>query len=213
MDELSMKWDPGNPNCVFKSYLYNKVDEAAVPHYRPGPYEDPSEWEEALQNKPGPNYIPVLCPGFKGLIARVKLQEKALREFNLKLHQINACLDEILSQHDLNHSVRAFQARQRHDTLKRRCLILAAKVQVMRNRGFALSSDEDDLRLKLQTIDRSTQDPALTSRMEELWSRLIVLRGYADNLKAEMDKHNLHENMALDEEVEAKAKKVSVYAH
>jgi nuclear pore complex protein Nup54 len=46
--------------------------------------------------------------------------------------------------------------------------------------------------------------------MEELWSRLIVLRGYADNLRVEINKRGMSEDGGLGEEVEAKAKKVSL---
>jgi hypothetical protein len=86
--------------------------------------------------------------------------------------------------------------------------MLASRVQVLRNKGYALSGDEDALKQKLQQIDKSIQDPALSARMEELWSRLIILRGYADNLKDEINKPGLAESDGLGEEIEAKAKKV-----
>jgi hypothetical protein len=206
---ITEKWDPTNPNCAFKTYLYNKVDEHTVPLYGPGPNEDPKEWEEALQRKPAPNYIPVLCAGFPSIIARVTLQRRVIVEFNNKLHAINASLDAILSRHDLEHTVRAFNARRRHAELSKRCLVLASRVQVLRNRGYALSGDEDELKQKLARIDKSIQDPALSARMEELWSRLIILRGYADNLKDEINKPGFAEGDGLGEEIEAKAKKVS----
>lgn len=206
---VAEKWDPANPNCAFKTYLYNKVDEHTVPLYGPGPNEDPKEWEEALQHKPAPNYIPVLCAGFPSIIARLLLQRRVITEFNSKLHAINATLDAILSRHDLEHTVRAFNARRRHAELSKRCLALASRVQVLRNRGYAMSGDEDELKQKLQKIDKRMQDPALSARMEELWSRLIILRGYADNLKDEINKPAFAESDGLGEEIEAKAKKVS----
>ncbi|KAL2127176.1 hypothetical protein VTI74DRAFT_11205 [Chaetomium olivicolor] len=205
---ITEKWDPTNPNCAFKTYLYNKVDEHTVPLYGPGPNEDPKEWEEALRHKPAPNYIPVLCAGFPSIVARLTLQRRVIIEFNNKLHAINASLDAILSRHDLEHTVRAFNARRRHAELSKRCLVLASRVQVLRNRGYALSGDEDELKQKLQQIDKRIQDPALSARMEELWSRLIILRGYADNLKDEINKPGFAESDGLGEEVEAKAKKI-----
>ncbi|KAK3311617.1 nucleoporin complex subunit 54-domain-containing protein [Chaetomium strumarium] len=205
---ITEKWDPSNPNCAFKTYLYNKVDEHTVPLYGPGPNEDPKEWEEALRQKPAPNYIPVLCAGFPSIIARLTLQRRVIVEFNNKLHAINASLDAILSRHDLEHTVRAFNARRRHAELSKRCLMLASRVQVLRNKGYALSGDEDALKQRLQKIDKSIQDPALSARMEELWSRLIILRGYADNLKDEINKPGFAESDGLGEEIEAKAKKI-----
>lgn len=209
MGAIKQKWEPENPNCVFKTYLYNKVPEHTVPHYAPGPNDDPKEWEEALQNKPAPNYIPVLCAGFPSIIARLVLQRSTIKQYNVVLHNINSELDRILSTHDLEHSVRALNARRRHAELSKRCLALASRVQVLRNRGYALSSDEDELKEKLQKIDKGLQDPALSARMEELWSRLIILRGYADKLKDEINKPGFAESEGLGEEVEAKAKKVS----
>jgi len=210
-DQIQMiteKWDHNNPNCVFKTYLYNKVDEHAVPLFAPGQNEDPKEWEEALRHKPAANYIPVLCAGFPSIVARLMLQRRVITEFNNKLHAINASLDAILSRHDLEHSVRALKVRRRHAELSKRCLALASRVQVLRNKGYTLSSDEDELKQKLQSIDKRIEDPALSARMEELWSRLIILRGYADNLKDEINKPGFAESDGLGEDVEAKAKKI-----
>jgi nuclear pore complex protein Nup54 len=203
------KWDPGNPNCAFKHYFYNKVDAARVPFYQPGPNEDPREWEEALQNKPGDEYIPVLCAGFAAMAERLKTQRRAVAEFNSRVHEVNGCLDALLARHDLDTAVRALAARRRHAQLQRRSLALAARVQVLKNRGYALSGDEDDLLRKLQAVERGVEDPALSARTEELWSRLITLRGYANSLQAEVDKRGLTEAEGLGEDVEAKAKKVS----
>jgi nuclear pore complex protein Nup54 len=45
--------------------------------------------------------------------------------------------------------------------------------------------------------------------MEELWSRLIVLRGHADSLRDQINKPGFAESEGMGEEIEAKAKKVS----
>lgn len=209
MQLIVEKWHPNHPSCGFKTYFYNKVDESRIPFYQPGPADDPKDWEDALQNKPAPGFMPVLCAGFQGMAERLKVQRRAVGEFNARLHEINASLDAILSRHDLETSVRALNARRRHAALRNRCLALAARVQVLRNRGYALSTDEDDLRNKLVEMERGLQDPALSARMEELWSRLIVLRGYADSLRIEINKRGLGEENGLGEEFELKAKKVS----
>ncbi|KAH7316659.1 putative nuclear pore protein NUP57 [Stachybotrys elegans] len=208
MKLVTEKWDPANPSCVFKHYFYNKVDETHIPFYKPQPYEDPREWEEALQNKPAPGFMPVLCSGYAGVADRLKTQKRAISEFNTRLHQINSSLDAILQRHELETEVRALAARRRQVAISQRCLALAARVQVLRNRGYALSGDEDDLKGKLESLEREVQDPAVGAREEELWSRLIVLRGYADQLNREMDKPANPDGETLDEETEAKAKRV-----
>lgn len=211
LDQIKLvteKWDPANPSCVFKHYFYNKVDEAHIPFYKPQPHEDPREWEEALQNKPAPGFMPVLCSGYTGVADRLKTQKRAISEFNTRLHQVNGSLDAILQRHELETEVRALAARRRQTAISERCLALAAKVQILRNRGYALSGDEDDLKNRLQTLEREVQDPALGAREEELWSRLIVLRGYSDRLNKELDKPAGQDGEGLDPETEAKAKRV-----
>ncbi len=214
LDQIKLvteKWDPSNPSCVFKHYFYNKVDEAHIPFYKPQPHEDPREWEEALQNKPAPGFMPVLCSGYTGVADRLKTQKRAISEFNTRLHQINSSLDAILQRHELETEVRALAARRRQTAISERCLALAARVQILRNRGYALSGDEDDLKNRLQNLCREVQDPALGAREEELWSRLIVLRAYSDRLNKELDKPAVNGSEELDPDMVAKAKRVSFY--
>lgn len=211
LDQIKLvtdKWDPSSPNCVFKHYFYNKVDEAHIPFYKPQPYEDPREWEEALQNKPAPGFMPVVCSGYTGVADRLRTQTRAISDFNTRLHQINSGLDAILQRHELETEVRALAARRRQTAIGERCLALAARLQVVRNRGYALSGDEDDLKNRLQSLEREVQDPALGAREEELWSRLIVLRGYSDRLNKELDQPPGSEGEALDSETYAKAKRI-----
>ncbi len=208
METIIGKWAPDNPNTVFKYYFYNNVGQARVPFFQPGPGEDPREWEQAVHDKPDPGYVPVLACGFAAVGERLKMQEKALTKYRQTLHSINACLDAILSQQDLQTSVRALNARRKHAILRQRCLVLATKVQVLRNRGYSLDKDEDELKMKLESLDQSLTDPALSARTEELWSRLLLLRGYADTLRNEIERRGTEAQEGLGEEAEAKAKKV-----
>ena len=154
--------------------------------------------------------MPVLAKGFAAVAERLKAQRAAVGAINARLHEINTALDQIMSKHELETSVRALEARKRHQTLRKRCVALAAKVQVLRNRGFSLGGEEDELKMKLEALGRQMDDPALGARTEELWSRLIVLREYSDRLKGELARRGPGgAEEGLGEEVEAKAKKVS----
>ncbi|KAI0425390.1 nucleoporin complex subunit 54-domain-containing protein [Xylaria sp. FL1042] len=208
MEAIITKWTPNHPNTVFKYYFYNNVGQARVPFFQPGPGDDPREWEQAVHDRPDPNYVPVLATGFAAVGERLKMQEKALTQYRQTLHSINACLDAILSQQDLQTSVRALNARKKHAILRQRCLAIATKVQVLRNRGYSLDKEEDELKTKLETLDQSLTDPSLSARTEELWSRLLVLRGNADSLRNEIERQNADPEEGLGEEVEAKAKKI-----
>ncbi|KAI9745091.1 MAG: hypothetical protein M1818_001369 [Claussenomyces sp. TS43310] len=202
------KWDTGNPNCVFQHYFYNKVDESKAPYYRPGPGEDPKAWDEALKNKPGPGYIPVLCTGFVQMGERIKIQQRNLANFNQRLHEINNSLEAMLSKHDVVLSVRAMDAKRKHAVLKQRCIALATRVQVLRNRGYALGGDEEDLKAKLQALEKGICDPGLSARGEEIWARMVGLRERARMLKDEMAKRASANGAALDEETARRAEKI-----
>jgi nuclear pore complex protein Nup54 len=202
------KWDTGNPNCVFKHYFYNKVEENLAPYYRPPPGEDPRAWEDALSKKPGPGFIPVLCVGFAQMGQRIKLQQQNLTGFNARLHEINSKLSAMMQQHEIQTSVRATDARRKHLVLKQRCLALATKVQVLRNRGYAMGGDEEDLRTKLMTLEKSINDPGLGARGEEIWARMLIVQERARLLKSEIEKNGQETVDILDEEMSRRAKKV-----
>ncbi|KAK6066063.1 nucleoporin nup44 [Seiridium cupressi] len=211
MSALYEKWNPTTSSTVFKTYFYNKVDQSHVPFYAPSPAEDSREWEQAVRDKPGPGFIPAYATGFKGIGERLLMQKAVLAQFNARLHEINSNLDAILSRHDLETSVRAVNARRKHIVLRQRCLALASKVQVLRNRGYALDTDEDELKSKLEQLDRGMADPALSARTEELWSRLILLRGHADTLRNEINARGGDTGEGIPEEAEQKAKKLLEY--
>lgn len=208
MASILEQWDTGNPNCAFKYYFYNKVSDDSAPLYRPGPNEDPKKWEEALSKKPGPGFIPVLCTGFAQMGERIKTQQRTLGNFNSRLHEINGSLTALLQRHDTKISIRAMDAKRKHAVLKQRCLALATKVQVLRNRGYAMGGDEEDLKAKLAALDRDISDPALGARAEEIWARMITVQERAKLLKAELEKTGTQSQNILDEETDGKAKKI-----
>jgi nuclear pore complex protein Nup54 len=202
------KWDVSNPNCVFKHYFYNKVEDSMIPYYRPGPNEDPKAWEDALSKKPGPGFIPVLCTGFAQMGERIKLQQQNLANFNARLHEINDALSRIMRSHETQTSIRAMDARRKHLVLRQRCLALATKVQVLRNRGYALGGDEEDLRSKLLTLEKGVNDPGMAARCEEIWARMVQVQRHAAILKSELEKSGAEAPEMLDEEMTKRAKKV-----
>lgn len=209
MQTVAKKWLPGqSPDCAFQYYFYNKVDENQVRFYQPGPGEDPKAWEEALGKKPGPAYIPVLCTGYEQLAQRIKVQAVNLSAFNRALHAINDQLTACLHSHETSHSVRALDAKRKHAQLRQRCLRIATKVQVLRNRGYALGGDEEDLKTKLQELERKANDPALGARAEEIWARMLTVQERAKVLKTEIERSGAEASEVLDEDTTKKAKKV-----
>lgn len=188
MQILAQKWDPTSPSCPFNHYFYNRVPEEQVPYYAPGPAEDATKWEEALKNKPSANVIPVLAQGPLALGRRLEIQAMTIRALQAKLHELNEVLTKRLQAHDLQYSVRAQEARRKHVVLSRRCLALATKAQVLRNRGYALDGTEEQLRLKLNMLEKIAFDPMLSGRQEEIWAKMSVLRDRAQILKTETER-------------------------
>lgn len=209
---LAEKWSPASPNCAFQRYFYNHVGENRAPYFRPSPGEDERKWEEALAKKPGPGYIPILLVGFESLGIRLRKQVEYLAGYNIRLHEINDALTGLLHKHDLIISVRTQEAKRKHQALSQRCLALATKVQVLRNRGYAMSGDEEELKKKLLDLERKVFDPALGGRSEEIWARMVSIRERARALHEEMERTAKGvmngQPEVLDEEVMKKAAKV-----
>ena len=160
----------------------------SAPYYQPNPGEDEKKWEEALQKKPNETAIPVLIRGSWELGERIKMQDQAVKILRQRMHDINKSLDQRMQDHDLNFTAKVQNARRKHVELSRRTLALATKVQVLRNRGYALDSTEEELRKKLQQLEKGAFDPVLNGRQEEIWARLTVVRERAEMLQNEVKK-------------------------
>ncbi|EAW07604.1 putative nucleoporin [Aspergillus clavatus NRRL 1] len=185
---LKNKWDTGTRASPFRSYLYNYVTEDSAPFFQPTAEDDDTKWEEALRKRPGPGYVPVLVRGFWELGKRAQRQKDFLTMAQTRLHEINNCLTDLLSRHDLKISVKIADCRRKHLVLSKRCLALAAKTQVLRNRGYAMDEAEEELRKKLSQLERSVFDPSLNGRAEEIWARMLAIREHSKRLQAEMER-------------------------
>jgi nuclear pore complex protein Nup54 len=212
---LFEKWNPLSSNCAFQHYFYNHVPEEQAPYYAPSAGEDGVKWEEALKKKPSPGAIPVLARGPLSIGRRLETQAVWVRGIQTRLHELNDVLTRRLQEHDLQYSVRAAEARRKHIVLSRRCLSLATKVQVLRNRGYAMDGAEEALKVKLQKLEKLAFDPMVSGRQEEIWARMSVIRERAQLLKTETDK--LAKDVAvsgdegpLDDAQMKKVEKVSV---
>ncbi|KAK2740901.1 hypothetical protein FQN55_008600 [Onygenales sp. PD_40] len=182
------KWEPVSRNSPFRAYLYNNVGEDNAPFFQPGQNDDETKWEDALRKRPGPGYVPVVVQGFWELGKRAQRQRDFLAMMQSRLHEINNALTELLSRHDLKISVKIAACRRKHLVLSQRCLSLAAKTQVLRNRGYALDETEEELQKKLRQLERSVFDPSLNGRTEEIWARMLAIRERSRRLQLEMER-------------------------
>ncbi|KAH8716969.1 nucleoporin complex subunit 54-domain-containing protein [Phaeosphaeriaceae sp. PMI808] len=185
---LNEKWDPANPNCVFQYYFYNSVAPDEAIYYGPSPDEDHRKWEEALANKPSPGAIPLLARGFEQVADRIKLQTTAVTMLQTRLHEINNSLTILKDTHELNVASRITEAKRKHIVFTQRILALATKVQILRNRGYVMDQQEEDLKKKLIELERKTFDPVLGGKQEEIWARMSGVRERARILQEETER-------------------------
>ncbi|KAF2033452.1 nucleoporin Nup44 [Setomelanomma holmii] len=185
---LNDKWDPMNPNCVFQHYFYNAVKPEEAPFYGPSPGEDERKWEEALSNKPSAGAIPVLARGFEQVAERIRQQAAAVTALRTRLHEINNSLTVLKDTHELNVASRITEAKRNHIVFTQRTLALATKVQILRNRGYVMDQQEEELKKKLIELEKKTFDPVLGGRQEEIWARMSGVRERARILQEETEK-------------------------
>jgi nuclear pore complex protein Nup54 len=206
------KWEATNRTSPFRTYLYNYVGEDSAPFFQPGPEDDETKWEDALRQRPNPGYVPVLVKGFWELGKRAQRQRDFLTMMQTRLHEINNSLTDLLSRYDLKISVKISDCRRKHLVLSQRCLSLAAKTQVLRNRGYAMDDAEEELRKKLLQLECAVFDPSINGRAEEIWARMLAIREHSKRLQTELEK--IGPNAAaevdegLDESIVKTAKKV-----
>lgn len=199
---------PQSSTCKFRTYFYNKVDDHRAPFAQPGQNDDLKAWDEALSKKPAHGYIPVLCVGFEQLGERIKAQQLALKHCNVAMHQINGSLEANMTKHDTSTSVRILEAKRKHAVLKQRTLALATKVQIMRNRGYAMDPVEEALKAKLESLEKNVCDPQILARSEEIWARMVQVQARSQFLEKEMTKQASAIASGLSEEDARRAEKV-----
>jgi nuclear pore complex protein Nup54 len=205
------KWNPESRNSYFQTYLYNNAGDNA-PFLRPDPTDDEEKWEEALQKRPYPEAIPTPVKGFGALGQRIIIATDHLNFVHGRIAEINKGLTHLLQKHDLEVSVRVEECQRRHLRISQKCLALATKTQVLRNRGYAMDGAEEQLRQKLLTLEKNVMDPALVGRSEEIWARMVSVRERGRQLQFEFEKagKTLQENhtQAIDPETLKTVKKV-----
>ncbi|KAL4809404.1 nucleoporin complex subunit 54-domain-containing protein [Aspergillus unguis] len=203
------KWDHSSRASPFRTYLYNNVGEENAPFYQPGPQDDETKWEDALRQRPDSGYIPVLVHGFWELGKRAQRQIDFFTMMQTRLHEINNCLTDLLSRHDLKISVKIADCRRKHLVLSKRCLALAAKTQVLRNRGYAMDDAEEELKKKLAQLERSVFDPSLSGRGEEIWARMLAIREHSKRLQAELERAGSSAAGQTDDELDENSMKIA----
>lgn len=210
MELLLRKWSPETSDCLMQHYFYVSVPPEKAPFITMPPNADEREWEQALRNKPTEGSVPVIAKGFQQLGTRLTMQVEAVKQLQLRLHEMNNSLSAMMQKHELVLSVRAAEAKRKHIGLSQRCLALAIRAQVLANRGFVLDGAEEELKKKLADLEKGVFDPAFAGREEEIWARMVAIRERTRWLQEESEKlgRQITGDSGLDEQVLAQTKKV-----
>ncbi|KKY25531.1 putative nucleoporin nup44 [Phaeomoniella chlamydospora] len=185
---LAEKWNPASLSSPFRTYLYQKVDEQSAPFYQPTEGEDPDRWEEAMLKRPGPDYVPALARGFFEMGKRAQLQRQYIEYCQIRLHEINSSLDAQLQTHNQSVASRLAECRRKHVVASQRILALAAKIQILKSRGYAMDNAEEELKLKLEKLEREVFDPTVSGREQEIWARMIGIRERSKQLQLDIER-------------------------
>lgn len=215
MEIIKDKWDAASLQSPLRTYVYRHVgDEKEALQFRPNAQqEDENKWEEAVAKRPGPAWVPLLIRGFQEMGTKGKMQVEAIGKCNMLLREINTSLDIQLETHNQKVAARIAECRRRQQAVSKRTLALAVKVQILRNKGYVMDNAEEELRSKLEKLERDVLDPGLDAREQEIWARMLGIRERAKRLKTEMDKitpDTTKEEPILDENTIKQAKEVGL---
>jgi nuclear pore complex protein Nup54 len=211
MNLVKEKWDPNSLASPLRTYLYQVVEEQNAPFFQPGPGEDGHKWDEAVLKRPEPRCVPALARGFWDLGKRAQRQREFIEKINIRLHDINQSLDAQLEIHSQKVASRLAECRRRHVVASQRTLSLAARIQILRNRGYVMDNAEEELKMKLSKLEREVFDPSLNGREQEIWARMMGIRERGRWLQKEIEKTTpvaSNVDSALDEGMVQAAKKV-----
>lgn len=61
---------------------------------------------------------------------------------------------------------------------------------MLKNRGYALQPEEEQLKKRLEVLHRHVFDPSITGRVNEIWARMTVVRERARMMEGELEMKN-----------------------
>jgi len=134
-------------------------------------------WAQAKHENPDPNrFIPVPLVGFAALNERFKLQERETEQHKMRLKLIT---DDVsaMERHVMETKSKLDECRRKHIALSNRVLRIMISQEVLRQRGFPIQAEEDQLKAKLEAIQSELSAPTkFQGCLNELMSQLRQLQ-------------------------------------
>lgn len=189
-------WDTSSPDCRFKYFFYNVVEEGTANRYgRPAGANDDAKWAKALRDNPDPNsMVPVLAVGWADVKKRQQLQENLASVHQERIKEITAALAHT-RQTSLSSSIRLANLQARQSQLVHRLIHLAAQtpqhVPIIQSTVF--KQEEADMAKQLEGVKAELEGHGrnsvkrveargevsrgrLLGQVNELWGQLEEIR-------------------------------------
>jgi len=167
-------YNPDSEYYRFRFFFYNvesnpeRIRQVMKPDRVPQPI-----WDKVQQDNPDPEHlIPEQVKGFKGLEDRIKKQEQFLKRQKGVLEVIKA---QLAALHQ-NRMIEIAHAKGKQAQLAHQLLTIMKMLEVLRNRGYASTAEEESLRNKLEQISKQLDKPTLfKGKIDELKASVAVL--------------------------------------
>lgn len=226
--KVKESWDPYTTKTKLKTFFYNKVNETEAMLYNKPPTVAQEDWDDALLHKPSNNVIPVQALGFEDLNQRNQIQKEYVAQGRVILSQILEKLTNLSQRHDLDTATRILAAQSRNIKIQQRILRLGAQLAILKNKGFPLTVNEEEMLKEFNKLLQRSNDPAGLGKNNELWARLAVLKDRAKTISAQLDstlvvisenggspasntggQNGIEEDRKVDDEVENRVNKIA----
>lgn len=138
---------------------------------------DPLLWQQAQLDNPDPeNIIPVPLVGFGELQKRLKCQEEESRVHQGRLNAIATEISDLQTRH-ATALAQIAECKRKYLELSRRLLQVMVRQEITRKLGQAIQPDEEQLRIKLETLQSELLAPnQFKGRLDELLSQSRMQR-------------------------------------
>ncbi|GAB6019491.1 Nuclear pore complex protein Nup54 [Chamberlinius hualienensis] len=160
---------------VEKVIIKAKPSSEQLRHYMETPQSgiDQMVWQQACKDNPDPErFIPVPMIGFAELNRRLKHQEEETKVHDSRLELIGNELTELQNKL-ISREAKISEFKRKHLELCNRILKIMIKHEISRKLGLALQADEEQLRVKLESISTELNAPnQAKGRLNELMAQI-----------------------------------------
>jgi len=169
---------------------------------------DASLWEQAKKENPDPKkFIPVPFIGFAALNSRFKYQVQETEQQRLRLQIISE--DIINLERDIAQmKAKLEESKRRNVSLGNRVLKTMIWAEIRRKKGFPILAEEDELRVKLESIQNELNAPTkykgclneLICKLRHMQSQKQILPNFEieESLVKELQTHLVEEQQGIE---------------